>query len=70
MNKFTSSTTQLLVCSLTDLIDESVIPPELSKTHQQNDKAFMKSYGFWGKLNTEIECVAELMKMYQRLTSK
>lgn len=26
-------------------------------------KAFMRAYGFWGKLNTESECVAELMKM-------
>ena len=24
--------------------------------------------GFWGKLNTETECVAELMKMYQEMT--
>jgi len=28
----------------------------------------MQAYGFWGKLNTESECVAELMKMYQKLT--
>ncbi len=28
----------------------------------------MQAYGFWGKLNTETECVAELMKMYQALT--
>ena len=28
----------------------------------------MQAYGFWGKLNTETECVAELMKMYQELT--
>ena len=26
----------------------------------------MKAYGFWGKLNTETACVAELMKMYQK----
>lgn len=28
------------------------------------------SYSFWGKLNTENECVAELMKMYQKFTKE
>ena len=55
-------------CSLADLYDEAVMPPELRKAHQQNDRAVMEAYGFWGKLNTETECVAELMKMYQELT--
>lgn len=54
-------------CSLADLYDEAVMPPELRKAHQQNDRAVMQAYGFWGKLNTETECVAELMKMYQML---
>ena len=57
-------------CSLADLYDEITMPPELRKAHQQNDKAVMQAYGFWGKLNTETECVAELMKMYQELTRK
>ena len=56
-------------CSLADLYDEVTMPPELRKAHQQNDKAVMQAYGFWGKLNTETECVAELMKMYQELTN-
>ena len=55
-------------CSLADLYDEITMPPELRKAHQQNDKAVMQAYGFWNKLNTETECVAELMKMYQELT--
>ena len=55
-------------CSLADLYDEVTMPPELRKAHQENDKAVMQAYGFWGKLNTETECVAELMKMYQELT--
>ena len=55
-------------CSLADLYDEAAMPPELRKAHQQNDKAVMQAYGFWGKLNTETECVAALMKMYQNLT--
>ena len=52
-------------CSLADLYDEVAMPPELRKAHQENDKAVMRAYGFWGKLNTESECVAELMKMYR-----
>ena len=57
-------------CSLADLYDETTMPPELRKAHQANDKAVMQAYGFWGKLNSESECVSELMKMYQELTSK
>lgn len=37
------------------------------EAHQANDRAVMEAYGFWGKLNTESECVAQLMKMYQKL---
>ncbi len=54
-------------CSLADLYDELTMPPELRKAHQANDRAVMQAYGFWGKLNTESECVSELMKMYQEL---
>jgi hypothetical protein len=54
--------------SLADLYDELTMPPELRKAHQANDKAVMQAYGFWGKIKTESECVAELMKMYQELT--
>ncbi|MCM1316492.1 MAG: methylase, partial [Muribaculaceae bacterium] len=54
-------------CSLADLYDELTIPPELRKAHQQNDLAVMNAYGFDKKI-TESECVAELMKLYQKLT--
>ena len=57
-------------CSLAELYDETLMPAELRKAHQLNDRAVMEAYGFWGKLNTESECVAELMKMYQKLTEK
>lgn len=55
-------------CSLADLYDETVMPADLRKAHQANDKAVMEAYGFWGRLNSESECVAELMRMYQELT--
>ena len=57
-------------CSLADLYDETTMPPELRKAHQENDKAVMQTYGFWGKYNSESACVAELMKMYQQLVEK
>ncbi|MDE6833658.1 MAG: methylase, partial [Ruminococcus sp.] len=56
-----------LDCSLADLYDETFMPPELRKAHQANDFAVMSAYGFDRKI-TESECVAELMKMYQKLT--
>ena len=54
--------------SLADLYDETTMPPELRKAHQQNDKAVMRAYGFDIKTTTETTCVAELMKLYQKLT--
>jgi len=57
-------------CSLADLYDEATMPYELRIAHRNNDKAVMEAYGFWKKLNTESECVAELMKMYKELTGK
>ena len=68
-------------CSLADLYDESVMPPELRKAHQANDRAVMEAYHF-DKLSghasitlsnhkfdiTESEIVAELFKMYEKLT--
>ena len=55
--------------SLADMYGEKMyLFGDLVTAHQANDKAVMQAYGFWGKLNTESECVAELMKMYQDLT--
>ncbi len=56
--------------SLADLYDETTMPPELRKAHQQNDKAVMRAYGFDVGKMTESTCVAELMKMYQRMVGK
>ena len=55
--------------SLADLYDETLMPPELRKAHQENDKAVMQAYGFSTKM-TESECVAELFKMYENLTQE
>ncbi len=56
--------------SLADLYDELTMPKELRRAHQENDKAVMTAYGFdWRKM-TESDCVAELMKLYQKLIMK
>ena len=55
--------------SLADLYDETLMPPELRKAHQANDKAVMQAYGFNLKM-TESECVAQLFKLYEKLSAK
>jgi hypothetical protein len=55
--------------SLADLYDPLTMPPELRRAHITNDKAVMAAYGFGTKM-TESECVAELMKLYQKLTNE
>ena len=55
--------------SLADLYDETFMPPELRKAHQINDRAVMEAYGF-AKDMTETEIVAELFKMYEKLTKE
>jgi hypothetical protein len=51
--------------SLADLYDPLTMPVELSRAHTANDKAVMAAYGFSTKM-TEADCVAELMKLYQK----
>ena len=55
--------------SLADLYDERTMPPDLRKAHKENDKAVMAAYGFDPKMS-EAEIVAELFRMYERLTKK
>ncbi len=56
--------------SLADLYDELTMPPELRKAHQANDRAVMSAYGFDIKTTTETSCVAELMKIYQKMMAQ
>ncbi len=53
--------------SLADLYDELTMPVEVRTAHQKNDIAVMEAYGFDWRNMTESDCVAELMKMYQKL---
>lgn len=52
--------------TLANMYDDVLMPPELRKAHQQNDRAVMQAYGFSIKDTTENSCVAALMKMYQK----
>ena len=56
--------------TLASLYDDTLMPPELRKAHQANDRAVMQAYGFDVKTMTESSCVAELMKMYQKKVSE
>lgn len=56
--------------SLAVLYDETLMPKELRKAHQENDKAVMRAYGFDIKTTTETSCVAELMRRYQELVER
>lgn len=53
--------------SLADLYDPLTMPDKLRKAHTANDRAVMAAYGFNTKM-TEADCVAELMKLYQKMT--
>lgn len=55
--------------SLADLYDPDKMPPELKAAHEANDRAVMDAYGFSYDM-TEPQIVAELMRMYQQLTSE
>lgn len=55
--------------SYAELYDELLMPPELRKAHQENDKAVMEAYGFDWRTMTESDCVAELMKLYQEMVN-
>ena len=54
--------------TLADLYDPLTMPPDLLAAHRANDRAVMSAYGFDVKMS-ESACVAELFKLYQRLSA-
>ena len=57
--------------SFADMYGEHIyLFPELLTAHQNNDRAVMAAYGFPIKGFTESDCVAELMKLYQKMTKE
>ena len=55
-------------CSLADLYDKTTMPVELRRAHHENDKAVMEAYGFNWKNMTEADIVADLFKLYEKMT--
>ena len=58
-------------CSFADMYGEQMYMfPKLLQAHRENDRAVMQTYGFPVRNDfTESMCVAELMKMYQKMTN-
>ena len=56
--------------TLADLYDELTMPADLRLAHKKNDRAVAAAYGFEKILDDEPKIVAELMKLYERLTSE
>lgn len=60
-------------CSLADFYGKDILLKDLLKAHQENDRAVMDAYGFTrgtAARTSESACVAELMRLYQKLTEK
>ena len=49
-----------------DLYDPPVMPYDLRRAHQENDKAVWEAYGRAWPLGDETACVAHLMQLYQQ----
>ena len=54
--------------TLADLYDELTMPADLRLAHKKNDRAVAAAYGFEKILDDEPKIVAELLKLYERLT--
>lgn len=51
---------------LADLYNDMLMPPELKKAHEENDKAVIKAYGLKKNI-VESDCVAFLMNKYHEM---
>lgn len=56
--------------TLANLYNELLMPPELRKAHQANDRAVMGAYGIPVKGTTESNAVAKLFDMYENIVTK
>lgn len=55
--------------SYADLYDDTVMPHDLRRAHQENDRAVWDAYGRAWPIGDESACVAHLMKLYQAKVS-
>ena len=55
--------------SFAALYDDTLMPPELRRAHELNDRAVCRAYG-WAEDISEEEIVAELFRLYHGLIGK
>ncbi|MDD4239628.1 MAG: hypothetical protein PHT62_13925 [Desulfotomaculaceae bacterium] len=53
--------------SLAVLYDDDLMPPDLRKAHQDNDRTVWEAYGKAWPIGDESACVAHLMLLYQEV---
>ena len=53
--------------SLAAMYNDSIMPPELRKAHNENDKAVYEAYGWNGNI-TEDEIITNLFELYNFMT--
>ena len=53
--------------SLAQMYDQLYMPKDLQIAHENNNKAVWEAYGKAWSISSETECIAYLMKMYQKL---
>lgn len=56
--------------SLSDLYNELIMPPELRKAHQNNDRLVMELYGMDVRKTKESDAVEKLFEMYNEMTKR
>lgn len=56
--------------SYADLYDDTVMPHDLRRAHQENDRAVWEAYSRAWPIGDESACVAQLMKLYQTKVSR
>ena len=59
-----------LVQSIQDKLREETFTRTTIGNYTQNDIAVMKAYGFNIKEMSEVDCVTELMRMYEKLINQ
>ena len=56
--------------TMATLYDNTLMPPDLRRAHQDNDRAVWEAYGRAWPIGDESACVAHLMKLYQAKVSE
>lgn len=69
-NEILKARTKYPKMTLADLYNELIMPPELRKAHQNNDRLVMELYGMDVRKTKESDAVEKLFEMYNEMTKK